>query len=77
MAISNSKNKPAGRAAKSVLFTIDQAGLGNWEHFETHCKKMKINKSRLIRHLIGNYLKDLSETKREEPIVLMAGTFFI
>ena len=47
-----------GRAAKQVLITIDRKNLEDWNLFEAYIKKMKINKSALIRQLVSNFLKE-------------------
>ena len=47
-----------GKAAKQVLITIDRKNLEDWNLFEAYIKKMKINKSALIRQLVSNFLKE-------------------
>lgn len=69
--------KPAksqtSRAAKQVLITVNRAGLEEWNRFEDYCKRYKVNKSRLIRQLVSNFLKE--QAAPSEPITLQAGRF--
>jgi len=67
------KNRKVTKAAKQVLITINRAGLEEWNRFEEYCRRYKVNKSRLIRQLVGNYLKE--ESPLTEPVTIEAGRF--
>ena len=60
----SSPRKP--RNVKQVLITIARDGVEEWTRFEAYCKKYNVNKSRLIRNLVGYFLKE-EAGKSEQP----------
>jgi len=48
-----------GKAVKQVLITINRKNLDEWNLFEAYIKKLGINRSRLIRQLVCQWLREL------------------
>ena len=62
--VASSPRKP--RNVKQVLITIARDGVEEWSRFEAYCMKYNVNTSRLIRNLVGYYLKE-EAGKSEQP----------